>query len=565
EFGGPPTRDFITDQHALGEYRLKRVDAFFKIGILHRGKTLHVWQSKFEGDRIYSFSLLSGDRAVMGGSFGLYLVDLKTGRTVREFIGHAGMVWSVSPAPNGRYFMTGCTDQVLSIWHPERTEPILSFFFAGRDWIAWTPEGYYAASANGERLMGWLIVNGPEKLATFHPAAQFRASLYNPAALKLLLRQAGGHIDRALALAGKPDKPVLALNVGQVLPPEVVIKSPGPDTQAEGKVEVKATATSKGDNPVTSMRLLVDGRPYRGSKGVVRFPAPKVGTVEASWPAVELPPGKHIFAVQAESKVSKGLSRPVEVLRAATGEQELPNLYILACGVSEYPGPNRLRYAASDAKLITNKFKEKAAGVFGKVEVSLNLDGQGTKKNIEDGLVWLEGKMTPKDVGIFFFSGHGGKDEKGNFYLITVDVTPDLERTCVSGEYVKEKLANMSGRMVCMLDCCHSGAVASEGRRPGQADDLVRDLVTDDYGIVCMCSSLGSEYSLESPETEAGFFTKSVVEGMDGAADIDHDRIIYIHELDYYSTWRVRELSSGQQNPVTGRPAGVHSFPLGRP
>src|SRR5262249_8355056 len=98
-----------------------------------------------------------------------------------------------------------------------------------------------------------------------------------------------------------------------------------------------------------------------------------------------------------------------------------------------------------------------------------------------------------------------------------------------------------------------------------QADDLVRDLVTDDYGIVCMCSSLGSEYSLESPETEAGFFTKSVVEGMDGAADIDHDRIIYIHELDYYSTWRVRELSSGQQNPVTGRAAGVHSFPLGRP
>src|SRR5262249_39563734 len=100
EFGGKPTPGFITDQHLLGEYRLRRLD-FFKIAIQRQGRTLYTWQSKFEGDRIYSFSMLTRNRAVMGGSFGLYLVDLKTGRTVREFVGHSGMVWSVSPSPNG--------------------------------------------------------------------------------------------------------------------------------------------------------------------------------------------------------------------------------------------------------------------------------------------------------------------------------------------------------------------------------------------------------------------------------------------------------------------------------
>src|SRR5207302_11487999 len=99
-------------------------------------------------------------------------------------------------------------------------------FSAGRDWIAWRPGGYDAASASGERLMGWLTVEGLDKLATFHPAARFRPSLYNPEAIRLLLRPAGGLIEKALALAARRQGTVLALNVGQVLPPEVVIKEP---------------------------------------------------------------------------------------------------------------------------------------------------------------------------------------------------------------------------------------------------------------------------------------------------------------------------------------------------
>jgi len=52
----------------------------------------------------------------------------------------------------------------------------LSLFFAGEDWIAWTPGGYYAASANGERLMGWQVNKGPEALAEYYPRRSFSAS-----------------------------------------------------------------------------------------------------------------------------------------------------------------------------------------------------------------------------------------------------------------------------------------------------------------------------------------------------------------------------------------------------
>jgi hypothetical protein len=49
-----------------------------------------------------------------------------------------------------------------------------------------------------------------------------------------------------------------------------------------------------------------------------------------------------------------------------------------------------------------------------------------------------------------------------------------------------------------------------------RADDLVSDLLTDDYVVVIMCSSLGREYSLEGPEVGHGLFTLGLVEALNG-------------------------------------------------
>jgi uncharacterized caspase-like protein len=284
--------------------------------------------------------------------------------------------------------------------------------------------------------------------------------------------------------------------------------------------------------------------------------------VEAGWTVV-LPPGAHTLAVQAETAVSKGMSTPVEVTRTG-GETDKPNLYILAVGVSAYPGKMRLHYAASDAELITRTFQERSQTTFGKIEVRLLTDHEATKKNILEGLQWLATRMTPLDVGIVFFSGHGARDEDGNFFLVPVDVSVrDPAGTCVSGDTLRLALTDMPGRLVAILDCCHSGSVA-ENLGSGRADNLARDLVNDDCGVVVMCASLGREYAMESEETRAGFFTRSLVEGLCGSADLNKDHIIHISELDYYAAVRVRQLSGGKQNPLTGRPPTIRSFPLAR-
>src|SRR5262249_29378195 len=147
-------------------------------------------------------------------------------------------------------------------------------------------------------------------------------------------------------------------------------------------------------------------------------------------------------------------------------------------------------------------------------------DRQATRQGIEQGLAWLGSKMTSRDVGLVSFSGHGDRDEQGNFYLISVDVNPrDVAGSWVSGRYLKKRLRDMPGPGVAMLDACHSGAAGQQQRRVALTDDLVRDLISEDYGIVVLSSSLGHEYSLESPTVKHGFFTLAVVEGLAGKAD----------------------------------------------
>jgi hypothetical protein len=67
---------------------------------------------------------------------------------------------------------------------------------------------------------------------------------------------------------------------------------------------------------------------------------------------------------------------------------------------------------------------------------------------------------------------------------------------------------------------------------------------------------------MESPTTKAGFFTLGLTEGLNGLADFNKDGFVFSHELDTYSTLRVRELSHGRQNPTFGRPPTVRPFPL---
>jgi WD40 repeat protein len=448
-----------------------------------------------------------------------------------------------------------------------RDYPLLSLFFAGNEWIAWTPEGYYAASAGGERLMGWHVNNGNDKLASFYPAANFRKDFYRPDVIKLLL--ATGSVQRALELAGDEEQ---IKSIAQSLPPKIEITSPTgepPIIVRDKTLDVAVKATQVGALPITSVQLLLNGRPLGGPAGVVKI-NPPADTVIHTFRVPLIAGVMQTLQARADNASSYDVSSVIPV--TLEGEQDLtalPSMYVLSIGVSSYDDAElSLQFADDDARRIAETMQQVGKGLFRKVETKVLTDKDATGRGIKAGLGWLKQQMTQHDVAIVFFSGHGDKDETGGFYLLPCDVdrTQPLLVSGVADSLVKSALAAMPGRILVLLDACHAGTLGGDNRKApiAMTDDLVRDLSTDDYGVVVMASSMGREFSLENSAAGSGNFTMAIIEGLTGRADFNQDASVYFGELDTYVSERVKELSKGRQHPVTAKPATIRSFPLGR-
>ena len=522
-----------------------------------------------------------GDKKVLvvAANRTVHLFDLVTGKNIGSYFqsGNSRGV-ATSPDVNGkRYLAVLGDDSIIRIYAPGEQWPLLYFTSAGNQWIAWTKGGYYAASAFGERLMGWQLNDRGEGLARFFPASEFRASLYRPDVIKLVLPT--GNVKEALALADKARGTATQItDIEDVLPPHVKLLAPEASTieikgKTVAKIEIRAQAEATGKYPVTALRLLLNGRPYAGPGGLKTIAQPKLGAIQETW-AIELEPGTYQVAVQAESAVSKArteLTRGIKRVDSGsgTGGTRAPKLNVLTVGVSAYQEPKlKLNFAHNDATKLADAFQQHAGKLFPGPKITTLTDKNATSTRFFEELETLRKNMTLHDIAVISFAGHGERDDKGRFYLLPVNVKPDkLADTAIPGEKFRDVLATIPGRIIVLLDACHSGGLETgPARRAAEAsDDLLRRLVTAECGVIVMSSSTGAEFSLEGPQWQHGLFTKAVLEGLAGAADFNKDGYVSVKELDLYVSQRVEELSKGRQHPVTEVPLTFRSISLAQP
>jgi uncharacterized caspase-like protein len=79
---------------------------------------------------------------------------------------------------------------------------------------------------------------------------------------------------------------------------------------------------------------------------------------------------------------------------------------------------------------------------------------------------------------------------------------------------------------------------------------------------VVFASSTGRQNSEESDAWGNGAFTKALVEGLGGKADLARRGHVTFKALDYFVSEEVRRLTSGRQTPVTIIPIGIPDFVL---
>jgi uncharacterized caspase-like protein len=260
--------------------------------------------------------------------------------------------------------------------------------------------------------------------------------------------------------------------------------------------------------------------------------------------------------VLARSAVSMGLSDDLEVTYAERVPR--PTLYLLAAGIDVYKDKNlKLNCAVNDATELEKAFADKSKALFA-VKAKVLRDGEATREGLLEGLGWLKANMKPHDLAVIFYAGHGEADARKQFFLLPQDVdVGNLAATGVSGEVLKQHLADLPGKVLLLLDACHSGAI---GR---VVNDLARDLAGEDSGVVVMCAALGDEKAGEADGH--GFFCKALIEALTGkAAKNPRDGCVYLHHLEVYVTDRVMELSKDEQHATTAKPT-MRPLPLARP
>src|SRR5450759_2173658 len=189
--------------------------------------------------------------------------------------------------------------------------------------------------------------NGRDAAADFFPVSRFRAAYYRPDIIRRLMETLDEDeaVRSADAEAGRKGG---ERKLAKLAPPIVTLRSPADGSDVKSReITIRYDVRTPSGEPVTLVRVLVDGRPAD---------VPRRLSVETAKDAgyelrVNVPDRDCDISVIAANRYAE--SEPATVRLKWRGEQKAvtqSRLFLLAIGISKYPGKNRLEWAAKDAK-----------------------------------------------------------------------------------------------------------------------------------------------------------------------------------------------------------------------
>jgi len=500
-----------------------------------------------------------GRRLLFGTIWNLYCLDAQ-GAYVWEVTAPA-MVMAVKASGDAKVAVAALSDGTIR-WYRMLDGQLLMTLFAHRDearWILYTPDGYYDCSPGSETMIGWQLNQDYDQPSIFYPVEKFREDLYRPDVIKTLLSTLD--LQESLSLASElSGEEISGKDIKSVLPPVLEILSP-----LDG---------SSYDNPeiTVSYRLIVPAKSRVdkikvkvGYSTALEIRDPQLNDGVGSF-TLKLEPGDREIEITAI-----GRSNAVKkiALRWAGDEAQIvplpkPKLFVLAVGVAAYQNNiKRLNFPPKDATDFVNALQQKAKPMYDSLAVRVITDSRATLQGVIEGFDWVASLCGPNDVAMIFLSGHGTTDRRGMYHFVTVDADADrIESTCLSYSVLEAKLKAIPGRVVLFSDTCHAGGIYDDPRfRLPDITGLVNRVSSDEVNVVVFASSTASQKSQEKEAWNNGAFTKYLVEGLLGKADLLGRKEITFKGLDYYIAAQVKELTKNTQSPVT-MPARIPDFVL---
>jgi WD40 repeat protein/predicted XRE-type DNA-binding protein len=497
---------------------------------------------------------------------------------------------------------------------------LLSFLpnLATKQWVLWTPSGYYDSSADGDALVGWAVNHGLTQASDFYPLSQFADAMRRPdivdrvlqttdesQALEMANKAAGrptlttqqmlarlnlgAKLSAGLmvsALSAKPNGGDVGLTrdyeVNGLVTPDVVARLLPPTIQAidipqtfsSDRVTIRFKVSAPANAPFAGEpRVLVNGRWQPRSRAVSQLTA-DVRTVVVT----DLPPQDSIVNIYVDN--NNGPSAPLVVPLKWVGSAQpprdkrtaavrKPKLFILAVGISQYARADlQLTFADRDAEQIISAMTTQQGKAYSSVSTRLIMNQNATRLAVLAGLNWLKSQVAADDVGLLFLSGHGLQTSDGFYFFAPADFDPARPRdTGVKYIQIRDALVGFESkgnRAVFLIDTCYSGGVLGENAISSSGETFARTLGRGQNSMVGMTSSSGHQVSLEKVEWGDGAFTKALLEGIvEARADAAQTGEITMLGLGSYVSQRVRSLTGQAQTPIFISPeVGLQDFSI---
>lgn len=524
--------------------------------------------------------LAVGDNAV------IKIYEINSGKLLHNLPGHFDDVKTLVFSPDGKFLLSGSVDTQLKIWNLATGKEAASLISLrnSREFVVYTPDGYYMASKGGTQALHFVKGN---RVYLFD---QFDLQYNRPdivleriglASKEMIDSYKKAYEKRIKKLGFNPENfekersfNVPELNLKNIREYQVASSTNSFDVLIEGTDPLFL---------LDRLNVYVNGVPVHGIKGLdLKIKNAKTVTEKIN---LTLSQGRNIVEVSVlNEKGVESLKERFEVNGAQSGYQ--PVLHLVAISVSEYTNDKmNLKYAAKDGNDVIGLFKNqpKEEKVFSNVVTHPLFNQDATKENILKLKAELH-KTNVDDVVLIFVSGHGLLDKNLDYFLATHNV--DFMNPSQNGLKYDDLESLLDGiaarKKILMMDACHSGEIDKEEvevttiKTPKEglkfrnfgdqtiknknlglqnSFELSKQLFNDlrkGSGTTVLSAASGVEVALEGDKWQNGVFTYCLLSGLkDKRADTNQDGQVMLSELQFFLFKEVSLVTGGKQQPTS--------------
>jgi uncharacterized caspase-like protein/tetratricopeptide (TPR) repeat protein len=269
----------------------------------------------------------------------------------------------------------------------------------------------------------------------------------------------------------------------------------------------------------------------------------------------------------------RGLAIKVGATREDLAAKRDVNLWAVVIGISRYKFGDQnvdgnqisnLKNAADDATEIYKFLRSPEGGSFPESNISLLVDEQATKANIEAAFNKLK-QSKPDDYFVVFIAAHGviwqekgasGRTEEFPYFVLYDTDPRTISQSGMRMESFKRTVNSLPAKKGLVIsDTCHSAGVMLDSGSRGLAvtqranNEWLDALKEIPRGVGYLSAADQNESSLEKDELGHGVFTYCLLEAVRGNADFDADGKVTFEELRTYVRDEVPKMTNNRQHP----------------